>query len=69
MTLYQQDYVEFIVFGIHGPDYLFTAGKYIHEATLIVFVAQKKSMKLKLSTFTLQHDALPHQEKKEKLSL
>ena len=25
--------MELIVFGTHGPDYLFTAGKYIHEAT------------------------------------
>jgi len=31
-TLYR-DNVELILFGTHSPDYLFTAGKYIHEAT------------------------------------
>ena len=55
-------------FGIHSPDYLFTADKYIHEATTthhngILVVAQKKEVvfvRLELTTFTLQHDALPH---------
>ena len=70
MMLYQQDYVELIVFSIHGPDYIFTAGKYIHEATIIVFVAQKKkklSVRLELTTFTLQHNALPHPQKKREV--
>ena len=28
------NFVELILFGIHSPDYLFTADKYIHEATM-----------------------------------
>ena len=27
-------FVEFILFGIHSPDYLFTADKNIHEASM-----------------------------------
>ena len=32
------NFVELIQFGIHSPDYLFTADKYIHEALLTVLV-------------------------------
>ena len=41
-TLYQWGYVELIVFGIHGPNYSFTAGKYIHEATHNLFCSTKQ---------------------------
>ena len=60
------NFIELILFGIHSPDYLFIADKYIHEATgstIMASVVQKKRVvlvRLKLTTFTLQHDALPH---------
>ena len=42
LELSEFNFVELILFGIHSLDYLFTTGKCIHEATIIVFVAQKK---------------------------
>jgi len=33
-TLHRRDHVELILFCIHSPDYLLTAGKNIHEATM-----------------------------------
>ena len=56
MTLYRWDYVELILFGIHSPDYLFTAGKYIHEATRSThnrFCSEKKSCPCKARTHDL----------------
>jgi len=46
--LYRRDYIELILFGIHSPDYLFTAGKYIHEATIAPcnhFCSAKKNIR------------------------
>ena len=44
------NFVEVILFGIHSPDYLFTADKYIHEATRpcsAIMVLQRKKKKKK----------------------
>ena len=53
-----RDYVELILFSIHSPDYLFTAGKYSwsnHVVPIIIFVVQKKVVfvRFELTTFTL----------------
>ena len=61
-------YVVFIVLIIFHSRKVYSWSN--HIAPIIVFVAQKKtSVRLKLTTFTLQHDALPHQKKKKKRTL
>ena len=71
------NFVEVILFGIHSPDYLFTADKYIHEATRpcsAIMVLQRKKKKKKKNCAcearTPDLDVISTQcQRKEKFSL
>ena len=72
------NFVEVILFGIHSPDYLFTADKYIHEATrpcsaIMVLQRKKKNKNKKIVRVRLELPTLMlsarNAKRKEKFSL
>ena len=71
------NFVEVILFGIHSPDYSFTADKYIHEATrpcsAIMVLQRKKKKKKKIVRVRLELPTLMlsarNAKRKEKFSL